>query len=419
MEIAARPDRAIADLRALADLTGGPGGARRLCWTAEWDNARGFLRERLGELPVSVDVDEAGNLWARLEGARPETVVIGSHIDSVPSGGWLDGALGVLGALEVLRTIAEAGTPPCSVSLIDFADEEGARFGRSLFGSSWLSGSIKPDDVRDLRDAAGDRLADVVGEYGVDLDRAHVAAGRLAGVRAYLELHIEQGPVLEAAGLAVGTVLGTFGVERHRIVFTGQAAHSGSTPMPVRRDSFLAASRFALAARDGAVRHKGVATVGSAECVPGVATVIPGVTTVLLDQRHLDAGELAGMLAEAKTSADEAAAAEKCTVEWDRIWQIEPIPFDPDLIAAARAACRAVSGTDHALPSGPLHDAAEMARLVPTVMLFSSSTNGISHAKEEDTPIEHLELAIRAYAQTVGHAVDLAAAGEFRKGREP
>jgi hydantoinase/carbamoylase family amidase len=409
MEIAARPERAVADLRALADLTGGPGGARRLCWTKEWENARRFLRERLGALPVAVDVDEAGNLWARLEGARPETVVIGSHIDSVPNGGWLDGALGVMGALEVLRTIAEAGTPPCSVSLIDFADEEGARFGRSLFGSSWLSGSIRADDVRDLHDAAGDRLADVVAEHGVDLDRAGAASSRLAGVRAYLELHIEQGPVLEAAGLPVGTVLGTFGVQRHRVVFTGQAAHAGSTPMPARRDSFLAAARFALAAREGAVRHDGVATVGAAECVPGVATVIPGATTVLLDQRNLDAGELAAQLAEAKASAEEAAAAERCTVEWERIWQIEPIPFDPDLIAAARSACRAVSGTDHALPSGPLHDAAEMARLVPTVMLFSSSTNGISHAKEEDTPIEHLELAIRAYAQTVGHAVDLVA----------
>jgi hydantoinase/carbamoylase family amidase len=419
MDIAARPERAIADLRALADLTGGPEGARRLCWTKEWENARRFLRERLGELPVTVDVDEAGNLWARLEGARPETVVIGSHVDSVPNGGWLDGALGVMGALEVLRTIAEAGTPPCSVSLIDFADEEGARFGRSLFGSSWLSGSIRADDVRDLHDAAGDRLADVVGEHGVDLDRAGAASSRLAGVRAYLELHIEQGPVLEAAGLPVGTVLGTFGVERHRVVFTGQAAHAGSTPMPARRDSFLAAARFALAVRDGAVRHDGVATVGAAECVPGVATVIPGATTVLLDQRNLDAGELAAQLAEAKASADEAAAAERCTAGWERIWRIEPIPFDPDLIAAARSACQAVSGTDHALPSGPLHDAAEMARLVPTVMLFSSSTNGISHAKEEDTPIEHLELAIRAYAQTVGHAVDLVGSSELGKGRAP
>ena len=132
MEIACQPERAIADLRALAELTGGPGGARRLAWTDEWENARGLLREALAELPVEVDVDEAGNLWARLAGERPETVVIGSHIDSVPNGGWLDGALGVMGALETLRSIAEAGTPPCTVTLVDWADEEGARFGRSL-----------------------------------------------------------------------------------------------------------------------------------------------------------------------------------------------------------------------------------------------------------------------------------------------
>ncbi len=410
MDIAPRPDRAIADLRALADLTGGPAGARRLCWTSEWVNARQFLRERLGELPVTVDVDEAGNLWARMEGARPETVVIGSHIDSVPNGGWLDGALGVMGALEVLRAIAEAGPPPCTVALIDFADEEGARFGRSLFGSSWLSGSISAADVRDLRDASGARLADVVAEHGVDLDRAGAARSRLADVRAYLELHIEQGPVLESAGLAVGTVLGTVGVERHRVVFHGQAAHSGSTPMPSRRDSFLAAARFALAVRDGAIRHAGVATIGAAECTPGVATVIAGATSVLLDQRHIDATELAVMLAEARASGDEAASAERCTVEWERIWQIAPIPFDQDLIGAARSACLDLSGTDHALPSGPLHDAAEMARVVPAVMIFSSSTNGISHAKEEDTPVEHLDLAIRAYARTVSYAVDRVAA---------
>ena len=382
MEIACQPERAIADLRALAELTGGPGGARRLCWTDEWENARGLLREALAELPVEVELDEAGNLWARLAGARPETVVIGSHIDSVPNGGWLDGALGVMGALETLRTLAAAGTPPCTVALVDWADEEGARFGRSLFGSSAACGTLDPDSVRELRD-----------------------------VRAYLELHIEQGPVLEGLGLPVGTVLGTVGVERNRVIFRGQAAHAGSTPMTHRRDSFLAAARFALAVRDAAVRHGGMTTTGGAASQPGVVTAIAGETALLLDQRHLDAGVLAALLAESQALAEEAATAERCTVEWEPIWRIEPIPFDADLIAAARRACQAVAGSDHVLPSGPLHDAAEMARHVPTVMIFSSSTNGISHAKEEDTPIEHLELAIRAYAQTVGAAIDRVAAG--------
>jgi hydantoinase/carbamoylase family amidase len=406
VEIDCQPQRAIDDLRALAELTGGPDGARRLCWTDEWANARALVREALDELPVEIDVDEAGNVWARLAGARPETVVIGSHIDSVPNGGWLDGALGVMAALETLRSLAAAGTPPCTVTLVDWADEEGARFGRSLFGSSAACGTLDPDAVRDLRDAGGTRLEDALAVYGVDVDTAHEAGRKLQDVRAYLELHIEQGPVLEGLGLPVGTVLGTVGVERNRLIFRGQAAHAGSTPMTQRRDSFLAAARFALAVRDAAVRHGGVSTTGNADCTPGVVTAIAGETALLLDQRHLDADALAALLAESRALADEAAAAEKCTVEWEPIWRIEPIPFDADLIADARRACQAVSGSDHALPSGPLHDAAEMARRVPTVMIFSSSTNGISHAKEEDTPIEHLELAIRAYAQTVGAAID-------------
>jgi hydantoinase/carbamoylase family amidase len=410
VEIACQPERAIADLRALADLTGGPGGARRLCWTEEWENARGLLREALAELPVDVDVDEAGNLWARLAGERPETVVIGSHVDSVPNGGWLDGALGVMAALETLRSIAAQGTPPCTVTLVDWADEEGARFGRSLFGSSAACGTLDPDAVRDLTDANGVRLEDAVRAHGVELDRASASQRRLRDVRAYIELHIEQGPVLEGLGLPVGTVLGTVGVERHRVIFRGQAAHAGSTPMTHRRDSFLAAARFALAVRDAAIRHGGVSTTGKADSKPGVVTAIAGETALLLDQRHLDAGVLAALLAESRDLAEEAAAAEKCSVEWEPLWRIEPIPFDTGLIADARRACQAVSGSDHALPSGPLHDAAEMARHVPTVMLFSSSTNGISHAKEEDTPIEHLELAIRAYAQTVGAAIDRVAA---------
>jgi N-carbamoyl-L-amino-acid hydrolase len=402
------PSRVIADLRGLADLTGGrdTGGARRLCWTDEWVKARAFVRERLDELPVEVETDEAGNVWAYLRGARPETVVVGSHVDSVPNGGWLDGALGVMAGLEVLREHAAAGTPPCTVALVDFADEEGARFGRSLLGSSAVSGTLDPDRVRDLTDADGDRLEDVLREHGVDIDRAHEAGSRLKDVRAYLELHIEQGPVLESEGLSVGTVLGTVGVERHRATFAGQAAHAGSTPILQRRDAFLAAARTALELREIALRHQGVCTVGRVDCTPGVVTAVPGRAAMLVDQRQLHADTLATMLQEAKAAADRSAQEEGCSVEWERLWAIEPIPFDEQLIADARAACQAVGGTDRALPSGPLHDAAEMARHVPTVMLFAMSLNGISHAKEEDTPDDALALAAAAYGQTARTVVE-------------
>jgi acetylornithine deacetylase/succinyl-diaminopimelate desuccinylase-like protein len=191
-------DRVLEDLRELARLTGGPDGARRVCWTDEWTKARNFLLSRLDELPVEVNVDAAGNLWATMAGEGDGFVIVGSHVDSVPAGGWLDGALGVFTAVEALRTQAESGPPPVGLRLVDWADEEGARFGRSLFGSSCCAGTLYPDDVRDLRDRDGERLEEVIARYDVDLDRARESGAELSGACAYIEGHIEQGPVLES-----------------------------------------------------------------------------------------------------------------------------------------------------------------------------------------------------------------------------
>ena len=295
MSVAVDADRVLADLRGLAELTGGPDGARRVCWTDEWVRAREFLRTRLAELPVEVSVDEAGNLWAELEGESTDGfVIVGSHTDSVPAGGWLDGALGVFSAVEALRAQAEAGPPAVGLRLVDWADEEGARFGRSLFGSSACAGTLEVDAVRDLRDRDGERLEDVVAAHGVELERAHESHARLRGACAYLELHIEQGPVLESRGEPAATVLGTFGVQRHVAVFSGRAAHAGATPMHLRQDSFAAAARAALEIRDIGLRSDGgVCTVGGATSEPGVITAIAGRTEMLLDQRALDADVLA------------------------------------------------------------------------------------------------------------------------------
>ncbi|HVA90938.1 MAG TPA: hydantoinase/carbamoylase family amidase, partial [Chloroflexota bacterium] len=268
----AQPERVIADLRELAALTGGPDGARRVCWTPEWQKAREWERGKLAEIPsCTVDIDEAGNLWATMPGARPDVVVVGSHIDSVPQGGWLDGCLGVTAAMEVLRRYADA-TPPVTLRLVDWADEEGARFGRSLLGSTAAAGRLAPDEVRRLKDRDGITLPDALASCGVDLDGMGTAAGRLKDVKAYLELHIEQGPVLEQLGLPLGAVQGTFGVERHAIRFQGSASHAGSTPMNLRRDAFLSAARLALEAREIAKRRGGVTTNGAATCEPGIVT---------------------------------------------------------------------------------------------------------------------------------------------------
>jgi hydantoinase/carbamoylase family amidase len=406
-------DRVLADLRELANLTGGPDGARRVCWTDEWTKARDFLRSRLDELPVEVSIDQAGNLWADLPGEAEGFVIVGSHVDSVPAGGWLDGALGVFTAVEALRQHADGGRPAVGLRLVDWADEEGARFGRSLFGSSACAGTLEIDEVRDLRDRDGERLEDVVARYDVELDRVHESGERLRGARAYIEAHIEQGPVLESKGEPAATVLGTFGVERHEAVFTGQTAHAGATPMGLRRDTFSATAQAALAIREVAFKHAGVCTVGRATSEPGVITAVPGRTEMLLDQRHLDPDALAAMLSEARAACEQAADDHGCEVELKHVWSIPPIPFDDRLIAMARQAVVDAGGNDTAIPSGPLHDAAEMARLIPTVMIFSSSSPPVSHTKEEDTPEADLRVAIEAYGGTVGAMVASAAAGDL------
>jgi N-carbamoyl-L-amino-acid hydrolase len=410
-----QPERVVALLRELDRRTGGADGSRRLAWTPEWLEARAFFREALTGLPVTVDHDEAGNLWAVLPGARPETVVVGSHLDSVPKGGWLDGALGVMAGVELLRSLAAAGTPPpCTVALVDWADEEGARFSRSLFGSAAAMGTLDLDVLRGLRDKGGEALPDVLGAHGVRLDDLDACRTRLDDVKAYLEVHIEQGPVLEDRGLGIGVVTGTVGIERERLIFTGQAAHAGTTPMRLRRDSFAAAGRFALAVAGVARHHDGVATVGSVECWPGVVTAVAGETRITLDLRHINPHTLASMLADTKAAASEAAAAEGCEVAWEPIWRIPPMPFHPVLVEAAADAVEAVEGHRFAMPSGALHDASEMARAIPTAMVFSSSTNGLSHTKEEDTPTEHLVMAGDAFHRTVRAAVDLVASGSLR-----
>jgi N-carbamoyl-L-amino-acid hydrolase len=394
-----QPKRTVSELKELRALTGDENGAQRVCWTDTWATARAWMREKLAALPVEVTIDEAGNQWATLRGSSEKALLIGGHIDSVPNGGWLDGCLNVLAGLEVLRRIAGEGKPPITVRLVDWADEEGARFGRSLVGSSAASGTLNPDDLRHLTDRDGIKLPDALAQHGVDLDQAKKAGQQLANAAAYLELHIEQGPVLESLNLPLGVVLGTFGVERHRITWRGQAAHAGSTPMDKRRDALAGAAKLALEIRPIAQRigAGAVCTSGGVVCKPGIVTSVVETAEQLLDQRHLDAGKLASMLEQARQASQRFAEEENISVEWERLWNIEPILFHPDLIEFADEAIRETCGTSYRLPSGPLHDAAEVARAgVPTIMLFVQSLRGLSHTKVEDTKEEHLELSVQA-----------------------
>jgi beta-ureidopropionase / N-carbamoyl-L-amino-acid hydrolase len=402
--------RVVADLKALRELTEDENGAQRVAWTETWEQAREWLRTLVSETGAKESIDAAGNQWFTLAGEVESAVLIGGHIDSVPNGGWLDGALNVVAGVEVLRRVAAEGTPPVTLRLVNWADEEGARFGRSLFGSSAAAGSMADqDELRQLVDRDGVALPDALVACGVDLDHALDARRELENAAAYLELHIEQGPVLESLGLALGVVQGTFGVERHRITWHGQAAHAGSTPMDKRRDALAGAAKLALEIREIARRTGGgaVCTSGGVVCRPGIVTSVVETAEQLLDQRDLNSHRLAMMFAEAKAASERFAAEESLEVEWEKIWSIEPILFDDTLLGFCEEAIVEVAGPAHRLPSGPLHDAAEVARAgVPTVMMFVQSLRGLSHTKLEDTREEHLEHAAAALDRLTAKTVD-------------
>src|SRR5437660_4613393 len=329
------PKRTVAELKELRGFTADENGAQRVAFTKTWVATRAWLRKKLEALPVEIHTDAAGNLWTTLRGESERALLIGGHMDSVPNGGWLDGCLNVLAGMEILRRINAQynGRPPVRVRLVDWADEEGARFGKSLFGSSACSGNLDMNEARSLKDKDGIPLPEALKEHGINFDKVKDSGKELEDVAAYIELHIEQGPVLLDLDLPLGTVLGTFGVERHAITFHGQAAHSGSTPMNRRHDAFLAAAKmspeiYKIAESSGG----GVCTIGSCTTKPGIVTSVVEECRITLDQRHLDATALAKMLQEAKAASERFAQEGTVGVLWERIWQIEPVLFNPSLI---------------------------------------------------------------------------------------
>jgi hydantoinase/carbamoylase family amidase len=395
-------DRVIADLRELARRTSDAHGAQRLCWDDGWRTARELLRELLAELDLEPEVDEAGNAWAYLPGEREPALAVGSHLDSVPDGGWLDGALGVMAALGVLRASTDADErPPRTLALVDWADEEGARFGRSLFGSSAAAGTLDPAELADARDAEGRRAPEVLAENGVELDRVLDSRSRLERLGTYLELHIEQGPILEAEGIQAAAVSGCVGVERRRFLISGRVAHAGTTPMDARHDAGLAAAAGALRVEAIAGEEGGVGTVGEIDFEPGIPTAVPGRVSMVVDLRHPNAEGLARMLESARAAVTACAAERGCEVSEEPVWRIEPIEFDPELVALALQACERVTGTGRELSSGALHDAASMAPHLPTAMVFTPSIAGVSHAPEEDTSEADLKAGIEVFGALV------------------
>lgn len=406
------PLRTTSDLDALHALSHDGAGVQRVAWTPVWRSARELFCDRAREIPgVRLHQDAAGNNHATLQGAGPGTLVLGSHLDSVPDGGNLDGGYGVLAALEVLRALAGQPTPPTlSVRVTDWADEEGARFGRSLFGSAAVTGALDVAALRGLRDQDGATAADVLSEYGVDLERLDAAHETMTDVVSYLELHIEQGPVLDEAGEHLAAVTGSLGVERHRVTVRGTASHAGS-PLALRHDPVAAVAAFLLAARRIAVARDGLVTCGILEARPATPTAVPETVTLSIDARHDDADELSALWGELESALVECCLAESVQGQTEPVWRTAPVGFDPGVVDLAAAVVRAATGGERRLVSGPLHDACEMSRAgVPTAMLFVPSIGGISHAPGERTAIEDLHAGVRALAALTARVLEAAEA---------
>lgn len=388
-----------------------PMASARLAWTEPWVRAREWFVSTFDGIPVETSTDPAGNLWVTLVGARPERIVLGSHLDSVPNGGWLDGALGVVAAGEILRGLHRDGVElPLSISVVDWADEEGARFGRSLFGSGAVGGSLDVTKVADLVDNQGERLEDVVGRHGVEMGTVMTAGDSLASIAASAELHIEQGPMLESKGLHLAALHGILGVERRLVKLKGQACHAGATPIPLRRDPTVAASRMAVAIRELGLELEAFTTVGIWRVHPSVPTAVNGRTEFSVDMRHLDRGVLDQLVARLEQLVAEIATDERVESEIEVLWSIDPIHFEPDLVQFAADAVEARSGVREVMPSGPMHDSAEMSQAgVPTVMMFVPSINGLSHTHIEDTAEDDLLLGVAAFDDLVRQMIPWAA----------
>jgi N-carbamoyl-L-amino-acid hydrolase len=424
----ADPSRVVADLLELRALTsqpvdgiaqtvGGrpspapPLGSARLAWTQPWVEAREWFASTFEDVPVEITTDPAGNLWVTLPGARPDRIVLGSHLDSVPNGGWLDGCLGVLAGAEVLRALHRDGVElPVSVSVVDWADEEGARFGRSLFGSGAVAGTLDVDAVGELTDNTGRRLADVVAEHGVEMSTVLTAGDVLSSIVASAELHIEQGPLLEAAGLRLAALHGILGVERRLVRLKGQACHAGATPIPMRRDPTVAAARMAVAIRDLGLQLDAFTTVGVWRVHPSVPTAVNGRTEFSVDMRHLSRQVLDQLVAGLDELVATIAEQERVESEIEVLWSIDPIAFHPELVEFASDVVEARSGSRQVMPSGPMHDSAEMSRAgIPTVMLFTPSKLGLSHTHIEDTDEADIALGVAAFDDLVRRMIPWAA----------
>jgi N-carbamoyl-L-amino-acid hydrolase len=364
------------------------GGVRRLTLTDLDRQVRDWFKAACEGLGCTVTVDEVGNMFAVRPGKRDDIapIAMGSHLDTQPTGGKFDGILGVLGGLEALRTLVDLGYETnAPVMLVNWTNEEGSRFAPAMLGSGVFAGVFD----RAYADAREDRQGET---FGAALDaigyRGEVKAGAVP-MSAMFELHIEQGPILEAEGKTIGIVQGVQGMRWYDVTVTGKEAHTGSTPMMLRKNALLGAAKlFEAVDRIAKARLPAVGTVGLVEVKPNSRNVIPGEVFFSVDFRNPDAAVLAEMEAEFARAVDAVRDETGLSVDWKRIWDSPPVVFDADCVASVAEGAAAAGYAAREIVSGPGHDAAYIARICPTSMIFVPCKDGISHNEAEDTSFD-------------------------------
>jgi allantoate deiminase len=374
------------------------GGTTRVAWSEELFRAYDWIGERMRELGLDVEIDPAGNLIGRWNVGTGKAVGTGSHLDTVPSGGRLDGAFGVVGALHAVALLQDEGfTPARPLWVIGFMDEEGTRFNTALFGSQAFTGGPL-DGFADRADADGTTLRSAMADVGRDLDRAG-AAQSTDQLAAFLEMHIEQGPLLESEGLDIGVVTSIVGLRGYRVHLYGQANHAGTTPMRLRRDALAGAARVVLELREFARSRTDVTVnIGKLAIEPGGANVIPGVADFTIDIRAA-APELVEELEHVvEATVARIAGEEQLEYGLEAIFSLDPLELDPAMVDTVERAAVSEGARWRRMPSGAGHDAMLVGRHVPTGMIFVPSRSGISHSPDEYTSPDQLELGTRVLA---------------------
>jgi allantoate deiminase len=377
--------RRISDLGEIGKQRGG--GVTRLSFTEEERAAKDLVASYMEEAGLSVYEDAVGDLFGRREGRNPgsPTVLVGSHVDSVYNGGNFDGPLGVLAGIEVLQTMGEQGIETKHpIEVVAFTDEEGARFSLGMIGSRALAGKLGAEDLESYEDTDGVSVAEAMLASGLDPEKIGDAARSEGSIKAYVELHIEQGRVLESEDLPVGVVTGIAGVLWLRFNLEGETGHAGATPMNLRRDSLAAAAEImglieAEAARTGTT----VGTVGQLDLEPGGINIIPGKVRFSLDLRDIDEGVRDGIEGRIMEGAEEACRRRGVALEVETLQRLAPAPCSRSVRGAVERACERLDIRPHALPSGAGHDGMQLTDLCPMGMIFVRSKGGVSHNPDE------------------------------------